>query len=147
MYCLLCQSMFPSQSILLSQAIDDQVDKEGDSQDPVDRRKKEDTHAEVQYSGVQCRTVWPLIPKTLCTCSINYFVNIFYEPWNVDACLPELFFTWFHVDVLDFEAAEHLYCKKSNTFSEVFGNQFSQFKSKVQISILKPYIAGLLAWW
>ncbi|XP_029621232.1 mucin-5AC isoform X2 [Salmo trutta] len=38
----------PTNTVLLDQqAIDDQVDKEGDSQGPVDRRKKEDTHAEM----------------------------------------------------------------------------------------------------
>nr|XP_029541286.1 proline-rich protein 36-like isoform X2 [Oncorhynchus nerka] len=38
----------PTNIVLLDQqAIDDQVHKEGDSQDPVDRRKKEDTHAEM----------------------------------------------------------------------------------------------------
>ncbi|XP_045065820.1 muscular LMNA-interacting protein isoform X3 [Coregonus clupeaformis] len=38
----------PTNTLLLDQqAIDDQVDKEGDSQDPVDIRKQEDTHAEM----------------------------------------------------------------------------------------------------
>ncbi|XP_020316019.1 uncharacterized protein mlip isoform X5 [Oncorhynchus kisutch] len=38
----------PTNIVLLDQqAIDDQVHKEGDSQDPVDRHKKEDTHAEM----------------------------------------------------------------------------------------------------